>query len=515
MRHRWPMVGLLGFLALSLIAGVVSAATTVGGGGPDDDSGPVWFTSDTIGGPRINLIFPGNEPGTFLFGTDVARLPAAISAGGVRTLMVFEIPGGTRPVRHGVVRMAPGDRLVGVELRTLPSLPGDGTLAGVASTSQGDFALLMDLQFPLTGEDPERFSFQPALLVLTPTKWERVALPEGIDRAHEWRLVSIGPAPAIVEHRAAEKARVWVRHDDGSWSAQLWSIPRDARSIAPSAGGLVVERPLDGGDMAFSFVRGESVVPRGGLEDCPQDHAFAVSGDRILVVGVDRSGSDPRLYSALLGRDGAVEYSGDLRPISPISRRDIETLAVLVASAALTTVLFLLRIGHEAQTVIRIPVGFALAPTWKRVGAAVIDLAPAMFGVLWFWPAPASGSSMSDLTMAYGPWPPLTVGAIFFLHSTVGEWLFGRTIGKTIAGCRTVSTKTGRRPTLMQAAGRNFVKVACPPLAMVQAMSPGRPEPWGFSTTVIIRAEGPGGGVEQESAGGGGDAGSGGAPGQD
>lgn len=505
MNTRRTMLGVLLVLALLIVHGVVSGATVVGGG-THESPGPIWFTSDTIGGPRVNLIFPSNAPGTFLFGADVARLPVAISAGGVRTLLVFEVPGGTRPVRHGVVQTAPGNRLLGVELDPVPALPGDGTLAGVVSTTQGDFALLIDMQFPLPDEDPARFSLRPALLMLEATRWRRVPLPEEIDRAHEWRLVAIGPAPAIIEHRAPAMSRVWVRGEDGSWSAQIWAIPRDARHVAPGAGGLVVERPGDGGRPEFTFVRGESVIARGRLDDCPPDHGMGIMGDRIVVAGVDRSAGEPRLYAGVIGPDGAVEYSGELRPVSPISRRDVETLIVLIASAALTTILFLLRVGHEADGVMRIPVGYALAPTWKRAGAAMIDLAPALLGVMWFWPAPAPGSSMSDLTMAYGPWPPLTVGGIVFLHSTLGEWLFGRTIGKTIAGCRTVSTKTARRPTLLQAAGRNFVKVACPPLAMVQAMSPGRPEPWGFSTTVVVPADGQGGGVEAEGAGEGGEA---------
>ncbi|MCA9283377.1 MAG: RDD family protein, partial [Phycisphaerales bacterium] len=228
---------------------------------------------------------------------------------------------------------------------------------------------------------------------------------------------------------------------------------------------------------------------------CPIDHSFGMLGDEIIVAGVDRSERDAKLFSARLARDGTSEHTGALRPVSPISQRDVETLVVLIASAALTMILFLMRIGSAGQSVIRIPAGSSLAPTWRRAGAAVIDLAPGLFGVLWLWPMPEGGSTMADLTMAYGPWPPVTVGAIMFVHSTVGEWLFGMTLGKAIAGCRTVSTRTGRRPTLAQAAGRNFVKVACPPLGMVQAMSPGRPEPWGFATVVIMPAregEGPG-----------------------
>ncbi|MCA9281369.1 MAG: RDD family protein [Phycisphaeraceae bacterium] len=475
-------------IGLAFAAGARGEMVVGGGGDQGAGAAPIWFTGEMVGGTRVNLILPENEAGTFVFGIDVARAPIAMTRDGVRTLLVFEVPasdGGSRPVRQAIAEFGPGDRLIGARLEVLPSLPGDGAFAGVVSTDQGDFALLIDLQFPLVGEDPAMFSNKPALLMLGAGGWARVALPDGIDRANEWRLVSMGSVPAIVEHRASARARVWVRGADGSWDPQVWAIPRGVRDVVGGAGGMIVEH-YEGSSARFEFVRGEAVIGRGKVADCPVDHSFGLIGDEIVVAGVDRSGSDARLYSARLERDGTVSYSGDLRPVSPISRRDVETLVVLIASAGLTMTLFLLRIGSAGQGVIRIPVGASLAPTWRRAGAAMIDLAPALMSVLWLWPMPEGGSTMADLTMAYGPWPPVTVGAIMFAHSTIGEWLFGMTLGKAIAGCRTVSTKTGRRPTFAQAAGRNFVKVACPPLGMVQAMSPGRPEPWGFSTAVIL-----------------------------
>lgn len=495
MKRAWFVIWIL-LAAIALPAPhAASGAVTVGGGGSQEvraSTGqmvpaPVWFSAETLGGVRINLVLAGSEPGTFILGPDVARAPVAISSSGARTVMVFETPGGSRPVRQGVAEFGPGRRLVNVDLRALASLPGDGALAGVVSTPTGEFALLLDMQFPLEGESREAFEQGPALLRLSGDGWARQALPEGLDPANRWRLIAIDQTPAIVEHTEPGRARLWLRDQDGSWNAQIWAIPGDAREMIGVSGGVLVERP-DAGDAVFEFVRGEAALPRGRIESPPADRAWAPLGDRIVMIGVDRTGESPVLWSAVIGADQSTLHAGTLRPVSPISRRDVETLIVLIASAALTTILFLLRIGTAGQGVVLIPEGSSLAPTWKRGAAVLMDLAPALALVMWLWPMPENGSSMADLTMAYGPWPPLTVAGLVIAHSAICEWLFGRTLGKALAGCRTISVRNGKKPTFAQAMGRNFVKIACPPLGMVQAMTPGRPEPWGFGTTVIVPA---------------------------
>ncbi len=481
-------------LCVVLVFASCARAAVVAGGTGD---GPVWFASETIGGTRLNMIMPGSGGGAFVVGPDVSRLPSHLSAGGDRTIVVFDVPGGVRPVRRISARFGPGDRLLGVDLVPLAPLPEDGTLAGVAASPRGVFALLTGLQFPLPTDDAPSFAQGPAFVELTRDGWVRRALPAAIDEGNVWRLMAIDATPAIVEHTGRDTARVWLLGEEGAWSAQVWAIPGDAHAVVPSSGGVLVEM-LNGGTASLLFVRGETAQARGSVEGAPPGHAMAPFGDGAVLIGVDRTGADPRLWGASLGGDGRVMHSGALKSVAPINRRDVETLLMLIASAALTTVLFLLRIGHDASGVIVLPAGMSIASTWKRAGAMLIDLAPGLAGVAWLWPMPEGGGSMSDLSMAYGPWPLMTVGAVMFLHSTLSEWLFGRTIGKAIAGCRTISTRTGGRPTLRQAAWRNFIKVACPPLGMVQAMTPGRPEPWGSDTTVVVptppeAGDGPGG----------------------
>ena len=73
------------------------------------------------------------------------------------------------------------------------------------------------------------------------------------------------------------------------------------------------------------------------------------------------------------------------------------------------------------------------------------------------------------------------------MHSALGEWLFGRTIGKAITRCRTATLK-GERPRLWQASLRSLVKLLFPPFALFMFLDARRRHPGDLvSGTVVLQ----------------------------
>jgi len=104
-----------------------------------------------------------------------------------------------------------------------------------------------------------------------------------------------------------------------------------------------------------------------------------------------------------------------------------------------------------------------------------------------------------DLLMLY-----LATIGVGFLLGTLGEWLFGRSVGKALTGCETVSpvfakSDSGqvspevRRVSLGRAVVRNSFKWLIPPVAMAGVSSPERRHRGDMAagTAVVVREEAP------------------------
>src|SRR5690606_31387250 len=99
-------------------------------------------------------------------------------------------------------------------------------------------------------------------------------------------------------------------------------------------------------------------------------------------------------------------------------------------------------------------------------------------------------------------WTVLTLLGLGFVHCTLGEWLFGQSLGKALVGCEVVSVGVSRkvdgsvlpvasRVLLWQAAVRNLIRWGLPPRAWGGPSSPARRhrgDRWARAT-VVIRVE--------------------------
>jgi hypothetical protein len=96
-----------------------------------------------------------------------------------------------------------------------------------------------------------------------------------------------------------------------------------------------------------------------------------------------------------------------------------------------------------------------------------------------------------------------TIG-VGLAHCTLGEWLFGRSLGKGLVGCRVFHVRLSRgadgtitpavsKPTLWRALARNIVKWLLPPVAMAGLNLPDRRHRGDVvaGTVVVVIAEPP------------------------
>src|SRR5947207_169451 len=140
--------------------------------------------------------------------------------------------------------------------------------------------------------------------------------------------------------------------------------------------------------------------------------------------------------------------------------------------------LFVLR-SDGAGSPLSLPKGVVLAEPGRRIVAGLIDLAVA--ALITSRMARSAGlevlTSSSFLRDPAGLETVLLLIGIGIVHSTLGEWLFGRSIGKSLAGCEVVRPRYEKgpdgevnivleRPSLWRAALRNLVRWLIPPLAL-------------------------------------------------
>ena len=94
-----------------------------------------------------------------------------------------------------------------------------------------------------------------------------------------------------------------------------------------------------------------------------------------------------------------------------------------------------------------------LAPVGLRLLAGMIDALPLVALIVY---AGFTGTVETVLSSS-GPWFWIALG-VYIAHTTLAEWLTGRSAGKVACGLKVISLD-GSRPTLGQIVLRNFLRV--------------------------------------------------------
>lgn len=470
-----------------------------------------WFAlpgQQRLNFPTLYHLPPNAEPGTVRGGPRLSEFPEALAAHGDRVVLVMprervendadtlgaEGAGAAarlirrvqtirvaRAAARGVWDYFPRGR----DPVAMPSLPGRGELRGVAMTADALYALLQ-------GAPDDAGTRRDVLLVLDEgaREWRERPLPAGWVVEQPGSIISLGGRLALLQ-----RSTVWeVDQADGPWR-RTHTVEPIAGAVVAAAGSSIILARATPERITLELLRDDVVVPLGAVEHAPED--FAVIGGSDLITVVWRGEGDAtRLRAAVVSAiSGDVLYDDVARTNAVVTGREIQSLALLVGALMLTILVFVLRPDDALAGAIVIPEGYALASPLRRVGAVLLDLLPplavcaAAFGV--------SGSELlhaavlSDDATTRGA---LALGVAFMitgLHSVLGEWLFGRTLGKAVLRCRTLTTR-GERPRLWQTGLRTLVKLLFPPFALFLFLDARRRHPGDLASgTVVVQRHTP------------------------
>lgn len=465
----------------------------------------------------------------------LATVPEFIAARGNETLLVFPPASdgrGNRLRRVASLTAVPAP-IGGLWISNpdgrflaLPPLTGEGELLGLVGTPIGYLALLE------VGSDEG-----PTLYRLAADAWRPFPLPRGdgpsVTAGAAPRLIALPDGFAIALPRA-ERPGMWIGRVGSSATGQEggpidWAW-RDieAAALPVSSGPLVFVRgqfvyavraadgsldlwtvgetaplrlaTIEGVDGSFALVPLEDAGRVAVLWTQQTVGPASPSAGGAAAKETIRRRHHIAEVSVLTGR---ILYNGPTRPESPVSPRDFQLLAVLLAGVMLVIVLFVLKPERGSEE-FSLPQGFALAEPGRRVSAGLLDAAPALLLAIRLNDAnPADLFTMSGLLgEGNGLWTIMTMLGLGFAHTTIGEWLLGRSIGKALVGCEVVAVRQSRspdgtlrpiiaRPRLWQVVVRNLVRWAVPPLAFEGLSNPGRRHRGDTlaGTVVVIRIE--------------------------
>ncbi len=332
----------------------------------------------------------------------------------------------------------------------------------------------------------------------------------GMDLRERVQLLSVAGEPRIVGRTRGgvwgvwESARAVFAGSDAARSpSEAWRFRRlpDAPFAMGSArvigvGPLVVAAARDeGGTLGLWSLVGERWMELGSHAEVPERFGVAWLADvrRVVVVweatdpvaGVE-TGSESaaeasegvRVWEVSVST-GLVMHDGPAARRGPLSTQDFRALVVLLVGATTAVLLFVVRTGDDSG-VLSMPRGVSLAATGRRVAAAGLDIALAFAGV-WVVMGATPGQVIDVLRLTpegMGVMGLVDVILFGFVGGTICEAIFGRTIGKVLAGCE-VFPVVGREAIdrrglgLRRAGMRNAVKWALPPAALLGLFEPG------------------------------------------
>jgi len=180
---------------------------------------------------------------------------------------------------------------------------------------------------------------------------------------------------------------------------------------------------------------------------------------------------------------GRTLYSGSAVMAGPLTRSDAVMLAAMLFLIAASVLLFVLR--SDANPDFVLPPGLALAEPSRRVIATLIDGGIALviasrlidmpISEIFSVEAAASAQPVKLMFLAMG---------VAFVHTTIAEVLFSRSIGKALAGCMVVSLPKApdatkphegiERVAFWSAFLRNGIKWGMPPVVALTFLEPSR-----------------------------------------
>jgi uncharacterized RDD family membrane protein YckC len=452
---------------------------------------------------------PGVPDGTVRVATQFPERPERLAAWQNRLYIVFRPENEATAQRRVLMLSVEPGALEGSwavtgegRLPALPPLPGAGQLLGFAGTAVGPASLML----PASDEGPR-------LLLLSGPDWGRVSLPQEIRESRDLALASVPEGVAVID---SARGRAWLAavHEDSAglhvgWTSRALALPTEpptpptvqTRAIALLPQGYLYCTSAPGAPVEVWTATDSARYRLASFPKAPPDCAIAplVSSGRIALLWSEESPASSAPAPAtgaltdsrrthiveLSAFTGETLYDGPAHFNGPVSSQELKLLAAVLVVIMAVVVLFVLRPAGEG-TPISLPRDIILAEPARRIAAGLVDLAVAAviagrfteFSIADLF-APAH--LMTDAAPVTGL---VAIAAVGFVLGTLGEWLWGRSLGKAAVGCAVAWPGTiqyegriepiVRRPTLWRAAVRNLIKWVIPPVAFAGVFAPDR-----------------------------------------
>ncbi len=290
--------------------------------------------------------------------------------------------------------------------------------------------------------------------------------------------------------------------------------------------------PENRGEVRLFWLRADRAAEEGpAVEDVPKQHVVVPmdGSGRIAVIWADASeagapsgstGGGPESQEPALAAPGSNRtgleicevsattgkplYRGPLKSNYWITTREYQALVAMLVVVMGAVLVFVLR--TEPTQTATLPKGVVLAEPGRRFLAAVLDYLPAAMLVESLFSLP-TGTLLLPSQMMGQPftiWALLTAFGLSAAHATLGEWLFGRSLGKLLTGCvvasvrphaaRTEPSAAGAaqgeqslsRPVFWQCLVRNLVKWFAPVLGLFMLVDINRRHPGDLLAKTLV-----------------------------
>lgn len=497
---RLPATSLLALLAaIALICGSAAGSAERSDVLPAASSAEhIWFLADapTPGG-AVELCHHAPAPdGPYVEALmTLPRRPEALAAWGDELWLVFTGEPAARdrqrevyglrvrrhPV-HGGYETEPRNRL-----DLLGSLPGEGKLAGFAGSARGPVALLVPPQRAgaavRASEEAaasEPVLQQPLLVQWSAGQWTGIELPGGFQAGTTSHLAAGGADGEVLfivagpDSAGEEGSRLLVRDPSGSWSltdlsleaGHIRSLTRAGSQLAAVIASARDER------CQLAYVRPKLLLPLAAFDRpaLPWTALGLRDGLRIVACG----GLDSATIQPV---DGLTGHLGERRSLG---KKPADIAAMLRMPLLLAITVFVLvmviRFRPAGRPPVSLPAGHMPLPPLPRLGALVLDMVPGgVVAMLVFSCRPADLFGLPLMTTTFEDSVPyILMASITLGHSTFGELLWQRSLGKAMVGANIVAAD-GCPPGMGRILLRNLTKyliVLIPPLAVLALMDP-------------------------------------------
>ncbi len=322
---------------------------------------------------------------------------------------------------------------------------------------------------------------QDRLIRLHGNRWVKVDMPSGWPHGARCWLFLDDQRPRLlaqVQDDGGDQMREYRLGADG-WGSDSYPLRADGQSVPILVESQVVvgwqTAQSTGPDLTLELLRHQ--IPMGRLAiDAPGPWSLVSLGQHaVLVAGA----SESDLFWTRMDLRGNVVPAARLRVEKPTFWIRYVDFVLWAGTIAIATLIMLIYWRRDPQTNrLELPTEFVVGDFGRRIGAAVVDLAPCVVAALAFFDVgidiyaqwPGHARSWTDTI------PGAFVMGVYIGHCLLTETFTARTLGKALFGLR-VTDLRGGAPNVWQVLARNFMKVfdlIAPPLLILPLVGPYR-----------------------------------------